>query len=505
MIRLNQKHAFLDVLLTAVCAAAMIAGGASGVFAQDATERLIEMLRTNGSLTPAQYDALRGSLPKEGAAGSDAVTRQLIDVLHANGTLSDAAYRELTGAPAAAPEVAAPVEAVAPKEEENAAKAEKKEEEEGYDVDVGSGGLVVETKDGRSSFELGGRVHVDAAFFDNDGQPDSGNATEVRRFRVELGGKINKVWEYGAAVDFGGGDVQLKSTYVSYVGFKPITITSGNWKEPFSMEELESSNYITFMERTSPNVLVPSRNPGIGAEAYSDHWTLGGGAFGEGFDDEHEDGVDESFGFVGRATVAPWNEKTRILHLGTATEYRIYDHDAEVSFDERWDVHLADDSLVDTGTLTDIDDIWRTNGEIAGVLGPFTAQAEWIGAQLDRRNAPDALLQGWYAYGAWTLTGESRIYKARRGCFDGIEPFHPVGSGGWGAWQVGLRYGVLDLSDEDIVGGEQDVLTVGLNWYALRNIRFMANWVKVLDLHRPGTDANNDNPSAFQVRSQVNW
>jgi phosphate-selective porin OprO/OprP len=261
------------------------------------------------------------------------------------------------------------------------------------------------------------------------------------------------------------------------------------------------------MERTSPNVLTPSRNPGVGFEAWGDHWTLGGGAFGEGLDDEHEDGVDESFGFVGRATVAPWAEEGRVLHLGAASEYRMYSGDAEVSFDERWDVHLADDPLVDTGTILGINDIVRMNAEAAGVLGPFTAQAEWIGADVHREGgAPDALLQGWYAYGAYTLTGESRQYKSKRGRFEGIEPEHPVGkNGGWGAWQVGLRYGVLDLQDEDITGGQQDVLTVGLNWYAMHNIRFMANWVKVLDVDRPGTLENGDTPSAFQVRSQVNW
>ncbi len=48
-----------------------------------------------------------------------------------------------------------------------------------------------------------------------------------------------------------------------------------------------------------------------------------------------------------------------------------------------------------------------------------------------------------------------------------------------------------------------DSFAMGLNWYPLPNIRFMANYVKVLDID--GGPFNDAAPSAFTLRSQVHW
>ena len=37
---------------------------------------------------------------------------------------------------------------------------------------------------------------------------------------------------------------------------------------------------------------------------------------------------------------------------------------------------------------------------------------------------------------------------------------------------------MADLSDV-YLGGEQDIITVGLNWYANKNVRFMLNYLDV--------------------------
>ena len=39
------------------------------------------------------------------------------------------------------------------------------------------------------------------------------------------------------------------------------------------------------------------------------------------------------------------------------------------------------------------------------------------------------------------------------------------------------RYSYLDLNDAEIRGGILSDVTVGLNWYALPNLRVMANYV----------------------------
>jgi hypothetical protein len=61
----------------------------------------------------------------------------------------------------------------------------------------------------------------------------------------------------------------------------------------------------------------------------------------------------------------------------------------------------------------------------------------------------------------------------------------------------------LNLSDEDVDGGEEDNVTVGINWYPTPNFRFMANYVRVLDLE--GSDFDGAEPDAFLLRAQAYW
>ena len=37
--------------------------------------------------------------------------------------------------------------------------------------------------------------------------------------------------------------------------------------------------------------------------------------------------------------------------------------------------------------------------------------------------------------------------------------------GGWGAWEFGLRFSSLDLTDGPVDGGEMDIISLELNWW----------------------------------------
>ena len=96
------------------------------------------------------------------------------------------------------------------------------------------------------------------------------------------------------------------------------------------------------------------------------------------------------------------------------------------------------------------------------------------------------------------MTGESRRYK--KGVFGGVTPKNSVSKGGKGAWELGIRYSTLDLTDRNIEGGEIDAMTWGLNWYPTATLRLSANYVDVLDV-KGGTN-NKQQPSVFQLRTQ---
>jgi phosphate-selective porin OprO/OprP len=56
-------------------------------------------------------------------------------------------------------------------------------------------------------------------------------------------------------------------------------------------------------------------------------------------------------------------------------------------------------------------------------------------------------------------------------------------------------------------GGRETNFTVCLNWYPDIGIRFMANWVSVLQLAAPFNrpNINGVHPQIFVMRAQVNW
>jgi phosphate-selective porin OprO/OprP len=89
--------------------------------------------------------------------------------------------------------------------------------------------------------------------------------------------------------------------------------------------------------------------------------------------------------------------------------------------------------------------------------------------------------------------------------FDRVSPTRIVGQGGGGAWELALRLSSLDLTDGALVGGEQRNLTAGVNWHLTPNVKLQANYIKVLDLDRPGHRNDGDEPSAYTVRAQVDF
>lgn len=410
-------------------------------------------------------------------AMADEALPELLRTLRDNGTIDQPTYERLKG------------EAAASEAASSAVSAKTK------------GGLLeFESVDGTFSFELGGRLMIDAAAYHED-KAAMGNGTEIRRARLHAAGTIYRDWEYKNEIDFAGGEASLKDVYLRYTGL-PVTLTVGHFKEPFSLEQLTSSRYITFMERALVDVFAPERNIGIGAAYHGERYSATAGVFGKGFESPNSDGEenDEGIGVTGRLTFNPLLQTDRLVHLGVAASHRTMG-DADLRFRTRPETHISGLRLVNTGEMTDVDSFNLLGLEAATVLGPFSLQGEYMFSHVARNHARDPLFKGWYAEATYALTGEVRPYSAASGTFGHPHPAHPLSAGGLGEWEFGLRLTELDLSDAGVDGGRERNATLGLNWYPESNLRFAANYVKVLDVD--GGPHANDEPSIFQIRALV--
>ncbi len=373
-------------------------------------------------------------------------------------------------------------------------------------------GIAVETEDGAFSAQIGGRIMVDSAWYGDD-KSKLGDGTELRRARILVKGTLLTDWDYKVEVDFSGNDVSLKDVYIAYAGFDPAVFTLGNFKIPFSLEGQTSSKYITFMERALSFAFVPGRKIGIGGWTHGDNWSAGAGLFGDAVGGDVDSEGNEAWHAGGRVTYAPLSGKTRSLHLGFGAVYGDPNNDT-LGFLERPESHVTDVRFVTTGTIMGARAFYIVRPEVAAVLGPFAFQGEYTHTGVTRDRFDDVDFDGWYAEASYFLTGESRPFNPKRGNFGRLRPKASLGDGGLGAWQIAARYSTIDLTDEDILGGEEINVTLGLNWYLNPYVRLMLNtiWVDT-DRNATGNAANtssgetpgDDDPFIVQVRGQIDF
>ncbi len=362
-------------------------------------------------------------------------------------------------------------------------------------VNLNKKGLQIKSNNGDFSFKAGGRIHTDFSYYDDD-VTQMGNGAILRRARIKLSGHLFRYWRYKAEIDFAEeGNVKPKSVWLGYNGWELASFKFGNFQEPFSLEEMTSSNAITFMERALPNAFAPSYHLGLATTSYGDYWSLSAGLFGEANGTRNDD-IDKGWGLAGRATLAPFHKAGQVFHLGFSSEYRKLDSSAKVKFRTRPESSVTNRRLVNTGTIEDSDYTLKLNAEIAAVYGSFSLQGEYFHTRVGRNGLSDLRFDGSYVFASYFITGESRPYSARKGEFLPINPLHQ-----YGAWELGVRYSTINLNDRDIHGGKQENYTIGINWYANYNLRFMLNYIFV-DAH-PNHNAINENPNILQFRGQV--
>ncbi len=394
--------------------------------------------------------------------------------------------------------------------QQKATAQEMKEKKEGVKVSAKGGGITVESADGAFSGHLGGRMLLDQAFYSQD-KTKLGDGSEFRSLRLDAGGKMFYDWIYKIQLDFANGGVGIKDTYLGYTGIKPLEIVGGHIIEPITMGLMTSNKYTTFME---PAISItplgsPDRRDGGQVAARGENWTATAGVFSSKTPKlgNHND---SGFDVAARVTYAPIFTKNEVLHFGFGVQDRSPHGENPVSLSSIPESHEDGTAFVSTGGIN-MAHLITYVPEIAGVYGPFHAQAEYASYNVQGKDGvPDFTFDGWYVQAGFFLTGESRPYQTKdtpySADFGRVKPTHPVGEGGFGAWEIAARYSVLDLNDKTVAGGKEDNITVGLNWYATSQIRFMLNYIKV---HTDSVNAvaahASEDPSIIQMRAQVDF
>ncbi|MBG40222.1 MAG: hypothetical protein CMP74_03270 [Flavobacteriales bacterium] len=361
---------------------------------------------------------------------------------------------------------------------------------------IWNNGFKTTSSDGDFKLKFGGRIMFDYAFWNTNvnGTDESFSGSEFRRVRLFNSGQVYKNVKYKVQFDFDGDgasfkDVYIEITKVPFVG----NIKVGHFKEPFRLEALTSSKYMTFMERGLPIAFSPERNVGLMLHnSYMDNkLSIQAGIFQNGLSDEEQNG---NRNITSRISYLPINNNDQLLHLGIGFSSR-KNSDNTYSVSTRPENHMGNKLI--SASIENVEQTNLIGTEMAWVMGPLSVQGEYIMTTVDADETYN--FTSYYGQISYFLTGEKRKYKNSLAGFDRVSPGKNLGNDGMGALELAARYSSMDLSEAN--GGILNDITLGLNWYLNPSTRIMFNYVMGV------ADVNSEdiNENTLQMRMQIDF
>ena len=352
------------------------------------------------------------------------------------------------------------------------------------------GGSKLQFKGPDYKYTIAGRFYQDFAHYQEDITPlDSGS--ELRTARLEAKGQFYGNWKFKTQYGFHNDKVDSRYIWLGYQ-FENSILKVGRMYESNGMESNASSRYITFMERGTPVTAFEASDWGEGVEY---RWWNDNSQFTvSGLLETDPD--DDQFRWHGRYSIAPVNEPGNIIHLGAWANHLSPPSETSGA-SSRFETHI-DGKLLKT-SVSNVDKQLTSGLEFAWVGGPLSFQAEYMNRDISVNSGSDVSLDGYYAHISYFLTGESRSYYHDYGSFDRIKP-----QGKNGAVQLALRVSELDFTDNS--DGKMSNITIGVNWWPKKNIKFAFNQVfsSVEKRNNTITTADED-VGVTQVRAQIDF
>lgn len=339
-----------------------------------------------------------------------------------------------------------------------------------------SGRPTFRSADGDFELSFSGEVQLDFRAYGQESLAPP-NTFLVRRLRLAMSGRMLSRYEYRIQADFAErGTGVLRDGWLR-VHIRPgLSVQAGQFKEPFSQEELRSAMHIDFVERAMATRIAPSRSPGIQlvGEIADGKVVYHIGAFnGKGGLALNTTRTPEG---VLRVRVSPWREKD-------AREGQGVSFGGAVALGrQRGGMSLIGQTESQSVTFFAArpvnGQLLRANGELTYLAGPFALRAEYNQMAQDRyqlgpnkTTLPAVVAKGYTMQATYLLTGEK---KPENGPVIPRRSFLSSGKGerGWGAWEAKIRYSVLQLSD-GMGSARAETVTCGVNWYLTPFVKYM--------------------------------
>lgn len=331
-------------------------------------------------------------------------------------------------------------------------------------------GLRSSTGDFQANF--GGFVHFDLRDYTAGSHPP--NTFLIRRARLFLDGKVAKYYDYKIEGDFADTtSTLLRDAWVRVHRWEAFQVQAGQFKEPFSQEELRSDQAQDFVERSMADSLAPQRSPGI----------MVLGAFGKGTF-EYQAGVFNGKGILNLNTVSSPESVVRVRFTPAKSSrnpwWNAFSFGGAFALGRNAAGASSLRGQTESKSMTFFapekvsGSLYRANGELTWIKGPFAVRSEFdhvsqkrLGLGVNGADLSPLDINAFYGQATYLLTGERKpdngAVVPKRSLF-GEER-------GLGAWELKFRYAFMDMNDQTRNSNRVNSFYFGTNWYLNRFVK----------------------------------
>lgn len=383
-------------------------------------------------------------------------------------------------------------------------------------IAVNDKGASFKSAQGDYEVKIRGLIQGDGRFFLNDDAVAQNDTFLLRTARPIIEGSLGKLVGFRFTPEFAGDSASIVDVYAD-LRFDPgYTLRVGKFTSPVGLERLQSSAALADIERSLASELAPNRDIGIQLQGEVANGRLGYaiGVFNGTVDGRDAATVnpDDNFEYAGRIFFEPFKNSANALSglgfgigasagdkQGSGNSFLPrYRTPGQVQFFNYRSAVLADGQQ----------SRWSPQGyyyrNAFGLLAEYIVSEQEVsigGVNEDLSN------KAWQATASYVLTGEDASY---RGVVKPTQPFSP-GTGGWGAFEVVGRYGVLEIDDDafplfadpSVAAGKAASWTLGLNWYLNSNLKLVLNYLQTRLDGGAATGADREDEKAVFTRMQV--
>ena len=365
-------------------------------------------------------------------------------------------------------------------------------------------------------------VQGDGRFYIDDDERPQNDTFLLRRVEPTIEGTWGPLLAFRLQAQLAGDSATVNDAWLD-LRFDPrATWRVGKFKQPFGLEQLQSSGAIAAIERGLPTELTPARDYGVQLQGEFAGSTLNYavGVFNGTVDgrDSFTSNPDNEFEATARVFWEPFrndanawsgfgvgiatsvsdnfgqgnNFLPRYRTPGQATFFSYRNEAAADGLHRRW----SPQAYYYNGPLGLLGEYVTSEQEVRLVSGANAGRVEHL------ENA------SWEVVGSWVLTGEDASYRGV------ARPNHPftVGAAGWGALELVARYGELDIDDDAFPlfanptasASRVDAWNIGLNWYLTQNLKLVANYTQAAFDGGAATGDREDEKTLF-TRAQISF